>query len=376
MKKFIAVLLSLFLFIGMIPCAGMAESKPLTIVTTIFPLYDWARQIAGENENTNLVLLLDNGVDLHSYQPSAQDIMTISTADLFIYVGGESDEWVEDVLESAMNPDLVSISLTEAMGEDLKIEETVEGMEHEHHHDHDHDEEEEHDHEHEEDEHDHEHEDEEHDHDEDHEEEHDHDEGHEEDHDHEEEHDHDHDHEEEEEYDEHVWLSLRNARKLTATIAEALAGIDPDHAETFRANAAAYDEQLKALDDQYTAMTESAAIKTVLFADRFPFRYLTDDYGLTYFAAFSGCSAESEASFETIAFLANKVSELNLPAVLTIESGNRKIADTVLSTANAADRKVLTLNSMQSVTAEDVENGITYLSMMEENLNALKEALN
>ena len=127
---------------------------------------------------------------------------------------------------------------------------------------------------------------------------------------------------------------------------------------------------------QYTAMTESAAIKTVLFADRFPFRYLTDDYGLTYFAAFSGCSAESEASFETIAFLANKVSELNLPAVLTIESGNRKIADTVLSTANAADRKVLTLNSMQSVTAEDVEKGITYLSMMEENLNALKEALN
>ena len=332
MKKYIAVLLSLFLFIGMIPCAGMAESKPLTIVTTIFPLYDWARQIAGENENTRLVMLLDNGVDLHSYQPSAQDIMTISTANLFIYVGGESDEWVEDVLETAMNPDLVSISLTEAMGEDLKIEETVEGMEHEHHHDHDHDEE----------------------------------------HDHEE----DHDHEEEEEYDEHVWLSLRNARKLTAAIAEALAGIDPDHAETFRANAAAYDEQLKALDEQYTAVTESAAIKTVLFADRFPFRYLTDDYGLTYFAAFSGCSAESEASFETIAFLANKVSELNLPAVLTIESGNRKIADTVLTTANAADRKVLTLNSMQSVTAEDVEKGITYLSMMEENLNALKEALN
>ena len=366
MKKYIAVLLSLFLFIGMIPCAGMAESKPLTIVTTIFPLYDWARQIAGENENTRQVMLLDNGVDLHSYQPSAQDIMTISTANLFIYVGGESDEWVEDVLETAMNPDLVSISLTEAMGEDLKIEETVEGMEHEHHHDHDHDEEEEHDHEHEEDEDDHAHEDEEHDHDEDH------------DHDHDEEHDHeeDHDHEEEEEYDEHVWLSLRNAQKLTAAIAEALAGIDPDHAETFRANAAAYDEQLKALDEQYTAVTESAAIKTVLFADRFPFRYLTDDYGLTYFAAFSGCSAESEASFETIAFLANKVSELNLPAVLTIESGNRKIADTVLSTANAADRKVLTLNSMQSVTAEDVEKGITYLSMMEENLNALKEALN
>ena len=182
MKKILAFMLSLMLLIGLVPCAGVAESKPVTVVTTIFPIYDWARQIIGENENTNLVLLLDNGVDLHSYQPSAQDIMTISTADLFIYVGGESDEWVEDVLESAMNPDLVSISLTDAMGEDLKMEEIVEGMEHEHDHDHDHDED-----------HDHDHEEEEHDHD--HEEEHDEDHDHEEEHDHEHEHDDDHVHE-------------------------------------------------------------------------------------------------------------------------------------------------------------------------------------
>ena len=343
MKKILAFMLSLMLLTGLVPCAGVAESKPLTVVTTIFPIYDWARQIIGENENTNLVLLLDNGVDLHSYQPSAQDIMTISTADLFIYVGGESDEWVEDVIESAMNPDLVSISLTEAMGEDLKLEEIVEGMEHEHDHDHDHEEDEDHDHEEDED-HDHDHEDE--------------------------------DHEHEEEYDEHVWLSLRNARKLTAAIAKALAGIDAANAETILANAADYDAKLQDLDARYAEVVENASLKTVLFADRFPFRYLADNYGLTYFAAFTGCSAESEASFATIAFLAGKADELNLPAVLTIEGGNRKIADTVIATASTPDRKVLTMNSMQSVTAEDVENSMTYLSMMEENLTALKEALN
>ena len=342
MKKILAFMLSLMLLIGLVPCTGVAESKPVTVVTTIFPIYDWARQIIGENENTNLVLLLDNGVDLHSYQPSAQDIMTISTADLFIYVGGESDEWVEDVLESAMNPDLVSISLTEAMGEDLKLEEIVEGMEHEHDHDHDHDHEEEHDH----------------------------------DADHDEDHDHDHEHEHEDEYDEHVWLSLRNARKLTAAIAEALAGIDAANADAIRENAAAYDAQLQELDAKYTETVENAALKTVVFGDRFPFRYMTDDYGLTYYAAFTGCSAESEASFETIAFLAGKADELNLPAVLTIEGGNHKIADTVISASAKADRKVLTMNSMQSVTADDVKNGMTYLSIMEENLTVLKEALN
>ena len=137
-----------------------------------------------------------------------------------------------------------------------------------------------------------------------------------------------------------------------------------------------YERKLKMSDAEYTEAVDNAALKTVLFADRFPFRYLADDYGLTYFAAFTGCSAESEASFATIAFLAGKTDELNLPAVLTIEGGNHKIADTVIATASNPDRKVLTMNSMQSVTAEDVENGMTYLSMMEENLTVLKEALN
>ena len=328
MKKFIACLLSLLLLAGPVSGPARAENRAVTVVTTIVPIYDWVRQIAGDSENTRLVLLLDNGVDLHSYQPSAQDIVTISTADLFIYVGGESDEWVEDVLETAMNPDLVSISLTEAMGGDLKAEEIVEGMEHGP------------------------------------------------DHDHEEEHDEEHGHEEEEEYDEHVWLSLRNARKLTGVIAEALAGIEPARADVIRNNAAAYDALLRDLDNRYAEAVAAAPCRTVLFGDRFPFRYLADDYCLTYYAAFAGCSAESEASFETIAFLAGKVNELNLPAVLTIEGGNRKIAETVIAATGNPDRKLLTINSMQSVTAEDVKQGMTYLSMMEENLKALKEALN
>ena len=278
-------------------------------------------------------MLLDNGVDLHSYQPSARDILTVSSADLFVYVGGESDGWVEGVLESAMNPSLISLSLTEAMGDDLKEEEIVEGMEHEH--DHDHEEDEDHDHE-----------------------------------------DHDHDHEEEEEYDEHVWLSLRNAAKLVNAIAEALAAADPDGADAYKANAAAYTGKLLALDAEYAEAVNAAAYKTLLFGDRFPFRYMTDDYGLSYYAAFTGCSAESEASFETIAFLAGKADELKLPAVMTIEGANHRIAETVAATASDPARKILTLNSMQSVTAEDVKNGADYLSMMEENLKVLKEALN
>ena len=152
MKKFIAYILALVLLAGLIPCAGCAETGTVSVVTTIFPIYDWVRQIAGDSGRVAPVMLLDNGVDLHSYQPSARDILTISSANLFVYVGGESDGWVDGVLESAMNPSLISLSLTEAMGDGLKEEEIVEGMEHEH--DHDHEEDEDHDHE----DHDHDHE--------------------------------------------------------------------------------------------------------------------------------------------------------------------------------------------------------------------------
>ncbi len=347
MKKLIAVLLSLMLLASLFLTAVAAEEKKISVVTTIFPIYDWVREVAGDNSSIETTMLLDNGVDLHSYQPTAADMMKIATCDVFIYVGGESDEWVKDALKEAVNKKMIVVNLVEAMGDDIKIEETVEGMEHEHEEDEDHDHEGEADHDHEGDEH------------------------HDEDSDHD-----DHDHEHEAEADEHVWLSLRNARKLVLAIAEALAQADPDRGEIYSVNASAYAEKLSALDRKYEEATKAAAYKTILFGDRFPFRYLVDDYQLSYYAAFSGCSAETEASFQTIVFLAQKVDELGLPAVLTIEGANHKIAETVVGTTSAKNQKILTLNSMQGITLADVQAGVTYLSIMENNLDVLKQAIN
>ena len=325
MKKFAALLLTFVLFISLCPVSGLAEGTgKIQVVTTIFPVYDWMREVAGDTGSTELTLLLDNGVDLHSFQPTAQDIMKVATCDLFIYVGGESDEWVEDALAEAVNPDMVVINLVEELGENAKAEEIVEGMEAE-------EEEEE--------------------------------EGGE-------------GEEEEVEIDEHVWLSLRNAQAFVSAIAGALETLDPANADTYRANAEAYGAKLAALDAAYAEAVDSAAVRTLLFGDRFPFRYLTDDYGLTYYAAFVGCSAETEASFQTVIFLAQKTDELQLPAVMTIEGKDHRIAETVISSTANKDQKLLTLDSMQGTTAEDVANGATYLKIMEDNLEVLKEALN
>jgi zinc transport system substrate-binding protein len=308
----------------------------IKIVTTIFPEYDWVMNVLGNNTaNADVTLLLDNGVDLHSFQPTADDILKVSTCDLFVYVGGESDEWVDDVLKEAENKDMIVINLMDVLGDSVKEEEVVEGMEEEHDHDHgDHDE----------------------------------------DHDHEEHEHHEH-HHDEIEYDEHVWLSLRNASVLVGNISDAMQKIDAGNAELYKANAASYIEKLKALDDEYKAATEAASCKTLLFGDRFPFRYMVDDYGLDYYAAFVGCSAESEASFETITFLSKKVDELSLPAVLTIEGKNHRIAETIVENTKTKDQAILTLDSMQSTTMNDIKNGTTYISVMESNLAVLKEAL-
>jgi len=333
MKKNIAGIVALvMLFTFMFAGASLAEEKKINVVTTIFPVYDWVREIVSDSDNVEITMLLDNGVDLHSYQPTAQDIMKVATCDVFAYVGGESDEWVGDALAEAVNPDMVAVNLVEAMGEDIKMEEIVEGMEHEHE--------------------DEEHEDEEHE-----------DEGEE------------HDHEHEDEVDEHVWLSLRNARKLVKALAVALGEADPANAANYAASADAYAEKLAALDAEYAAAREAAEFDTVLFGDRFPFRYLVDDYGLNYYAAFSGCSAESEASFETIAFLAGKVDALGLTTVLTIEGDNHRIAETIVGNTKAKDARVLAMDSLQGTTGEDVKNGATYLGVMEANLEVLKQAL-
>lgn len=303
------------------------KNNKVKVVTTIFPEYDWTREIIGDTNSAELTLLLGNGVDLHSYQPSIQDIAKISTADIFIYVGGESDGWVKDALKNAKNKNMKVINLLETLGDKVKTEEVKEGMqaeeeeEHEHHHHH-----------------------------------------------------HD-DDEDEIEYDEHVWLSLRNAKILSAEIAAALCEKDAANAATYKANLASYTTRLDVLDVKYAAAVKAAGKKTILFGDRFPFRYLVDDYGLDYYAAFVGCSAETEASFETVIFLAKKVDELGLNSVLIIESGDGKIARTIIQNTKKKNAKVLTMDSIQSTTAKQAASGTTYLSIMEANLAILSEAL-
>lgn len=314
------------------------ESKDgISIVTTIFPEYDWVRQITAGNDKVDITMLLDNGVDLHSYQPTADDIMKIATCDVFIYVGGESDEWVEDALKEAINPDMQVINLLDTLGNSAKEEEIVEGMEAVEEHDHSEEvstfekmSEENGDEKHE---------------------------------------------EEETEYDEHVWLSLKNSELLVDEIANAISIVDEANASLYEENAAAYVKELDSLDKQYADAVANANVNTVLFGDRFPFRYMVDDYNLDYYAAFVGCSAETEASFETITFLAGKVDELGLNTVLTIENSDEKIAKTIIENTKAKDAKILSMNSMQSTTSDDVTAGATYLSIMEENLKVLTDAL-
>ncbi len=343
MKKYISFLVTAIVMVCCLSACGSAsDASPasgddkLQIVTTIFPEYDWVMNVLGDNPaKVEVTMLLDNGVDLHSYQPTADDILKISTCDMFIYVGGESDEWVEDALKEATNKDMTVINLLEVLGDSVKEEEVVEGMQED------------------------EHEGEEAD-------EHEHEEGDADEHEHE---------EGEVEYDEHVWLSLRNAASLTDSISKELQKKDAANALVYKANSDAYIKKLNDLDKKYSDAVEAAPVKTLLFGDRFPFRYLTDDYGLTYYAAFVGCSAETEASFETITFLAKKVDELSLHAVMTIEGNDHRIAETIVQNTQSKDQQILTMDSMQSTTSKDVENGTTYLSVMKNNLSVLNDAL-
>ena len=334
MKKHISLFLSAALAAGALTGCGQAETaaapvqadKPLRIVATTFPQYDWVRQILGERaDSAELTLLQDDGVDLHSFQPTADDMVTIANCDLFLYTGGESDEWVGDALQNAANPDRVTLNLMELLGDRVKTEQTVDGMQVEAH-DHDHAEDKE-------------------------------------------------DAHEQPEQDEHIWLSLRNAAVLCRGIADKLCALDPAGQAQYEQNVAAYTAKLNELDGRYQAAVDAASGRTLLFADRFPFRYLVDDYGLSYYAAFAGCSAETEASFETVAFLAGKVDELKLPCVLAIEGAAHSVADTVVRTAKSGSKPVLTMDSMQSVTAVRVQQGETYLSVMERNLETLRTAL-
>jgi len=297
-----------------------ASDSRLSIVCTVFPQYDWVRQILGSKTDGIAVSLLMSGkADLHNYQPTADDIVKISACDLFIYVGGESDAWAGTVLKQAANTNMVTINLLRTLGEKAKLEEDplheAAGV---HHHE---------------------------------------------------------DEEDEAEYDEHVWLSLKNAEVFCAAIADTLAALDADNAAYYKSNLDIYIKKLSELHAEYLAITRTAPVKTLLFGDRFPFRYLADEYNLRAYAAFPGCSAETEASFETIALLAKKTDELHLNVVIVTESADTSIAKTIIGNTKNKNQKILVLDSMQSVTPQDVKNGTTYLSIMENNLTVLQEAL-
>lgn len=303
------------------------------IVATIFPEYDWIKNIIGDNPGgLDVTMLLESGVDLHNFQASAEDILKVASCDVFIYIGGESDFWVKDALKESVNDDMIVLNLIEILGDKAKVEELAEGMQDDEHDDVYEEESTERE--------------------------------------NEEEHA-----EEDDEYDEHIWLSLKNAVILCESIEEAIGKVDPENASIYRSNLESYINELNALDDEYKEAISQGNKNTLLFADRFPFRYLVDDYGLNYYAAFKGCSAETEASFETITFLTEKVNELGLDKVLVIEGRDHKIADTIIQNTERKNQDVLTLNSMQGITINDVESGASYLGIMRDNLKIIEEAL-
>lgn len=327
------------------------NSNKISIVCTTFPQYDWVKNILGEEaERFNVTLLLDNGVDMHSYQPAVKDIATAGSSNLFIYVGGESDTWVEDALKEAKNKDLKAINLMETLGNSVKEEEVVEGMQEEreslgHSHEKSSKEKQEQT----------------------------------------QKESHENSQEingqkeaadEEPEYDEHIWLSIRNAEIMVKNIEKAIEQLDSDNAKVYQTNAENYIKKLDTLDKQYANTIQNAKYKAILFGDRFPFRYMSDDYDLKYYAAFAGCSAETMAGFETVTFLAKKADELRLPVILTIENSDGRIAEAVKSNTTKKNQKILAMNSLQSVTKEQIADGITYLQVMQENLSVLSEALN
>lgn len=315
------------------------ENKKISVVATIFPQYDFVRQIAGDD--VELKMLLKPGEETHSYEPTPQDMIAIQNSDLFIYVGGENDAWVEDILESMPDNGRTTLKLVDCV--DTVEEEHVEGMKEERGHDHDdHDDHDEDDAEHDEDEADHE------------------------------------EHGQEDthsvhEIDEHVWTSPVNAVKIVEQIKEELCELDPENASVYEENAEAYVEQLKELDQEFQDVVDHSKRKLMIFGDRFPFRYFAEEYDLDYYAAFSGCASDTEPSAATMAFLINKVRDENIKTVLKMELSNENIAKAIAEATNA---DVKEFYSCHNLTAEQFADGETYLSLMEKNVETLREVLN
>ena len=316
------------------------EQKKYSVVSTSFPGYDFARAVT-KNTNISTKMLVKPGAETHTFEPTPQDIIDIKNADMFVYVGGDSDTWVEKILKDVDTKKTHVVKLVDLVS--TVEEEIVEGMEDEDEHDHDHD-------------HDHDHK---HDHDHDHH------------HDHES-HAHKHDYEEEEEgleIDEHVWTSPKNAMEIVKKIAKVASEIDAAEKNKIDDNAEKYVAEIAQVDkDLHQAI--DGKISEIVVADRFPFRYFADEFGLKYAAAFSGCSEQTEASAKTISFLINKVKQEKIKKIYKIELSNGKIAETVSKDTGA---EVLELHSAHNVTADDFSKGVTYVDLMKRNLSVLSK---
>lgn len=317
MKKITAVFIAAILTIVCMCSCGRKENinktdGKINIVSTIFPSYDFARQVSGDK--AEITMLLKPGTESHNYDPTPQDIIKIQDADLFIYVGGESDQWVEEILNSSSKKPKRVISMMDCV-EKLE-EEIVEGMQAEE--------------------------------------------------------DEDGDDSDEVEYDEHVWTSPKNAIIISKKICSELKELDKNNSDFYEKNTNEFSKRLSSLDNDIRNVVDSAERKTLVFGDRFPFKYFADEYGLKYYAAFPGCSSETEPSAKTVAFLIDKVKGEKIPVVFNIEFSNGKIADTICESTGAKKR---TFNSCHNVTQEQFDNGITYVEIMQQNIDSLKEAL-
>lgn len=328
MKRIKTLILCVLLCTTLLTFAGCSNGTDSTggkinIVCTTYPQYDWIQNIIGEEQDKfNVTLLIDGGVDLHSYQPSAKDMAKISSADMFVYVGGSSDAWVSDAVRETANKNMKKVNMMELLGDRAKEEEVVEGMQSDEHDDTTTSKEE----------------------------------------------------SEDIEYDEHIWLSIKNAKILTQKLADVIKELETDNKEQYQSNADAYIKQLSDLDREYESVIGSSRLKTVVFGDRFPFRYLVDDYNLDYYAAFVGCSAETEASFKTVTFLAGKVDEIGAKVILAIDGSDEKIANTIKDNTKDKNQEILIMDSMQSVNEKESED-YTYINIMIKNLTVLKQAL-
>lgn len=312
--KKVLTILFIFVFIFINSGCSMKNNKKngLKIVTTTFPGYDFSRAVIGNSDN--ITMLIKPGGETHTFDPTPKDIIEIEQADVFIYTGGESDTWVDNILKTTSNKDLVVIRLMDIV--EVLEEEQVEGMEEEEEENHT---------------------------------------------------------EEEKEYDEHVWTSPVNASKIVEKIKNELVKLDKNSAEAYKKNAKDYEDKLKVIDKEIRNVVENSKRKELIFGDRFPFRYFVEEYNLTYSAAFPGCSSETEASAKTISYLINKVKETKTPVVLYNELSTGSIAKTL---ADETDTKTLVFSAAHNVTKEDFENGKTYIDFMNQNIEVLKEALN